>query len=119
MKRGSGAAALRNFQVAPASCRSAAWAVSQRAPSSLRRACQRAAQAALRAASAAAWLALVFLLPVAGTLLYVLAGYRRAVPAAESCDCRGDAVEQIVARGCGTRPAPRTGPPGCPGGRRF
>lgn len=58
-------------------------------------------------ASAAAWLALVFLLPVAGTLLYVLAGYRRAVPAAESCDCRGDAVEQIVARGCGTRPAPR------------
>ena len=29
-------------------------------------------------ASAAAWLALVFLLPVAGTLLYVLAGYRRA-----------------------------------------
>ena len=43
-------------------------------------------------ASAAAWLALVFLLPVAGTLLYVLAGYRRAVPAAESCDCRGDAV---------------------------
>lgn len=58
-------------------------------------------------ASAAAWLALVFLLPVAGTLLYVLAGYRRAVPAAESCDCRGDAVEQIVARGCGTRHAPR------------
>ena len=58
-------------------------------------------------ASAAAWLALVFLLPVAGTLLYVLAGYRRAVPAAEPCDCRGDAVEQIVARGCGTRPAPR------------
>ena len=37
-------------------------------------------------ASAAAWLALVFLLPVAGTLLYVLAGYRRAVPAAESCE---------------------------------
>ena len=58
-------------------------------------------------ASAAAWLALVFLLPVAGTLLYVLAGYRRAVPAAEPYDCRGDAVEQIVARGCGTRPAPR------------
>ena len=58
-------------------------------------------------ASAAAWLALVFLLPVAGTLLYVLAGYRRAAPAAEPCDCRGDAVEQIVARGCGTRPTPR------------
>ena len=58
-------------------------------------------------ASAAAWLALVFLLPVAGTLLYVLAGYRRAAPAAEPCDCRGDIVEQIVARGCGTRPTPR------------
>ena len=28
-------------------------------------------------ASAAAWLALILLLPVAGTLLYILAGYRR------------------------------------------
>ena len=53
-------------------------------------------------ASAAAWLALVLLLPVAGTLLYILAGYRRAAPPSESSRYRGDAVEQIVARGCGT-----------------
>ena len=32
-------------------------------------------------ASAAAWLALILLLPVAGTLLYVLAGYRPHLPA--------------------------------------
>ena len=55
-------------------------------------------------ASAAAWLALVFLLPVAGTPLYVLAGYRRAVPAAESCDCRGRR------RGADRRPRPRNPP---------
>ena len=34
-------------------------------------------------ASAAVWLALVFLLPVAGTLLYILAGYRRPIPPSE------------------------------------
>ena len=33
-------------------------------------------------ASAATWLALILLLPVAGTLLYILAGYRRNGPAA-------------------------------------
>lgn len=55
-------------------------------------------------ASAAAWLALILLLPVAGTLLYVLAGYRRNIPATGCTDCRGDHLEQIVARGCGTRP---------------
>lgn len=57
-------------------------------------------------ASAAVWLALVFLLPVAGTLLYLLAGYRCAAPPVEGGDRGGDAVEQIVARGCGTRPTP-------------
>ena len=41
-------------------------------------------------ASAAAWLALILLLPVAGTLLYILAGYRRNGPAADCPDCRGD-----------------------------
>ena len=56
-------------------------------------------------ASAAAWLALIFLLPVAGTLLYVLAGYRRAIPQTAAGAYRGDAVEQIISRGCGTRPA--------------
>ena len=33
-------------------------------------------------ASAATWLALILLLPVAGTLLYILAGYRRTGAAA-------------------------------------
>ncbi|WP_295961324.1 cardiolipin synthase [uncultured Alistipes sp.] len=55
-------------------------------------------------ASAAAWLALILLLPVAGTLLYILAGYRCHAPAAVHGACRGDHLEQIVARGCGTRP---------------
>ncbi|MCQ4762064.1 PLD nuclease N-terminal domain-containing protein, partial [Alistipes onderdonkii] len=55
-------------------------------------------------ASAATWLALILLLPVAGTLLYILAGYRRNVPAADCPACRGDRLEQIIAHGCGTRP---------------
>ncbi|MFR4236117.1 MAG: cardiolipin synthase [Alistipes onderdonkii] len=55
-------------------------------------------------ASAAAWLALILLLPVAGTLLYILAGYRRNGPAADCPACRGDRLEQIIAHGCGTRP---------------
>ena len=55
-------------------------------------------------ASAATWLALILLLPVAGTLLYILAGYRRNGPAADCPACRGDRLEQIIAHGCGTRP---------------
>lgn len=55
-------------------------------------------------ASAAAWLALVFLLPVVGTLLYILAGYRRTLPAQETEEYHGDVVEQIITRGCGTHP---------------
>ena len=55
-------------------------------------------------ASAATWLALNLLLPVAGTLLYILAGYRRNGPAADCPACRGDRLEQIIAHGCGTRP---------------
>lgn len=55
-------------------------------------------------ASAAAWLALILLLPVAGTLLYVLAGYRRHTPAAGPAACCGDHLEQIITRGCGTCP---------------
>ena len=54
-------------------------------------------------ASAAAWLALILLLPVAGTLLYILAGYRPHLPAAERRAYRGDRLGQIIARGCGTR----------------
>lgn len=55
-------------------------------------------------ASAAAWLALIFLLPVVGTLLYVLAGYRRNTPPPENAAMRGDHLSQLIARGCGTRP---------------
>ena len=55
-------------------------------------------------ASAATWLALILLLPVAGTLLYILAGYRRNGPTADCPACRGDRLEQIIAHGCGTRP---------------
>ena len=54
-------------------------------------------------ASAAAWLALILLLPVAGTLLYILASYRPHLPAAERRAYRGDRLGQIIARGCGTR----------------
>lgn len=74
-------------------------------------------------ASAAAWLALIFLLPVAGTLLYVLAGYRpETAPAddplaggksspggnclgAEGPLPGGDPISRIITRGCGTRPS--------------
>ena len=41
-------------------------------------------------ASAATWLALILLLPVAGTLLYILAGYRRNGPTADCPACRDD-----------------------------
>lgn len=63
-------------------------------------------------ASAAAWGAIVLLLPVAGTLLYLLAGYRRAAPpqnqpaAPDRTAGDADALHRIVFRGCGTRPAP-------------
>ena len=57
-------------------------------------------------ASAAAWGAIVLLLPVAGTLLYILAGYRRPAPPHLPSACRGDALQRIIFRGCGTRPAP-------------
>ena len=57
-------------------------------------------------ASAAAWLGIVLLLPVAGTLLYILAAHRRP-PAAAAPAEGSDPVERIVACGCGTRPAPR------------
>lgn len=59
-------------------------------------------------ASAAAWLALVFLLPVVGTLVYLLCGYRRTEPArARETDVRrgGTALNRIIRSGCGTRPA--------------
>ncbi len=56
-------------------------------------------------ASAAVWLALILLLPVAGTLLYVLVGMRGDVPASLG-GCEGnddDAVSRIITCGCGTQ----------------
>lgn len=54
-------------------------------------------------ASAAAWLGLILLLPVAGTLLYVLAGSRCDSCPQYAAQAEGDRIEQIVMRGCGTR----------------
>lgn len=53
-------------------------------------------------ASAAAWLGLILLLPVIGTLLYILAGYRPGVCPDYAATAEGDPVEQIVTRGCGS-----------------
>lgn len=57
--------------------------------------------------SAAAWATLILLLPVAGTLLYLLTGYRRPAPAPRRCDPPADPVGELVFRGCGTRPTLR------------
>lgn len=57
-------------------------------------------------ASAAAWIALVLLLPVAGTLLYVLVGFRRDFPPAASPAARTDAadrLQRLIARNCGSQ----------------
>lgn len=56
-------------------------------------------------ASAAAWLALILLLPVVGTLLYILAGYRQRLPPCNGTDFGGDPLTRIITRGCGTQPA--------------
>ncbi len=58
-------------------------------------------------ASAAVWSAIVLLLPAAGTLLYILAGYRRPAPPRREPPFRGDALGRIIAQGCNTRPTPR------------
>ena len=60
-------------------------------------------------ASAATWLAIVLLLPVVGTLLYLLAGYRpqAALPGIATGNpdgCGDDPLCRIIARGCGTLP---------------
>lgn len=56
--------------------------------------------------SAAAWAALILLLPLLGTLLYLLAGYRRRSPEPRRCDPPDDPLGRIIHRGCGTRPTP-------------
>ncbi len=55
-------------------------------------------------ASAGVWTALVVLLPVAGTLLYLLCGLRRAAtPAPAPENPPRDPLERLVHAGCGTR----------------
>ncbi len=59
-------------------------------------------------ASAAAWLAVIALLPLFGTLLYLLAGVRRRIRTVSSvepkpCKRVGDRLERIIRTGCGTR----------------
>ena len=56
--------------------------------------------------SAAAWAAIILLLPVAGTLLYLLAGYQRRTPVPRRSDPPADPVGKLVFHGCGTRPTP-------------
>lgn len=56
-------------------------------------------------ASAAAWIALILLLPVAGTLLYVLVGFRRAFPPSPAAvPPSHGALQTLIARNCGARP---------------
>lgn len=52
--------------------------------------------------SAAAWLAIIFLVPVAGTLLYILAAHPRPEPL-PPCSSAGDFLESVIANGCGIR----------------
>ena len=56
-------------------------------------------------ASAASWAAIVVLLPVVGTLLYWLAGYRRPVPSPAGGMTSAAGLERLLFCGCGTRPA--------------
>lgn len=63
-------------------------------------------------ASAAAWLALILLLPVAGTLLYVLAGYRPHLPAAERRAYRGDRLDRS-SHGAAAHASPATTASNC------
>lgn len=54
-------------------------------------------------ASAAAWLGIIALLPLVGTLLYVLAGFRRHIPAPLQTQRAGNHLETLIYRNCGTR----------------
>lgn len=56
-------------------------------------------------ASAAAWLGIIALAPVVGTLLYILAGLRRNLPANTPFERLGGHLETLIARNCGTRVA--------------
>lgn len=54
-------------------------------------------------ASAAAWVGLILLLPVVGTLLYLLVGYRSRVAPTFEVLQGGDPLATLVSAGCGTR----------------
>ncbi len=61
-----------------------------------------------RPASAAAWIAVIGLLPILGTLLYLLAGFRRyprlrKAPEHPADSDSADRLERIIHTGCGTR----------------
>lgn len=55
--------------------------------------------------SAATWAAVILLLPVAGTLLYLLAGYRRPAPLPRRHGAPDDPLGKLIFHGCGTRPS--------------
>lgn len=54
-------------------------------------------------ASAAAWIGLIALLPLVGTLLYMLAGYRRPTAATAPAERLSTPLETLIAHNCGTR----------------
>lgn len=58
-------------------------------------------------ASAAAWAAVILLLPVAGTLVYLAFGLPQRLPAVRRPERAGDALSRLIASGCGSRPTLR------------
>ncbi len=54
-------------------------------------------------ASAAVWMSIVLLLPLVGSLLYLLTGYRPAPPPTGAIPSDGDPLETLIAAGCRTR----------------
>ena len=58
-------------------------------------------------ASAAAWAAVILLLPVVGTLIYLAFGLPQRPHAVRRPGSRGDALSRLIRSGCGTRPTLR------------
>ena len=57
-------------------------------------------------ASAAAWIGIVALLPLLGTLFYILAGFRRRAPAPDTVVGLRDPLARLIALNCGSHPTP-------------